>query len=160
MSVRLPSPLSSLGHITLVLYGMCCILSCFSIQLCVTLWTPTCQTPLSMGLSMQEYWSGLLCPPPGDLLNPGIEPASLMSNLHWQEGSLPLAPHGKSPKIISTFPFLLTRDETFFFFSKWLTNAFINLRNSSSLLQRSLELVIVLHDYSNYYNYLKVIFCQ
>ena len=124
MSVRLPSPLSSLGHITLVLYGMCCILSCFSIQLCVTLWTATCQAPLSMGLSMQEYWSGLLCPPPGDLLNPGIEPASLMSNLHWQEGSflffwqegsLPLAPPGKLPKIISTFPFLLTRDETFFF---------------------------------------------
>ena len=79
MSVRLPSPLSSLGHITLVLYGMCCILSCFSIQLCVTLWTPTCQTPLSMGLSMQEYWSGLLCPPPGDLLNPGIEPESPVS---------------------------------------------------------------------------------
>ena len=25
---------------------------------------------------MQEYWSGLLFPPPGDLLNPGIEPGS------------------------------------------------------------------------------------
>jgi len=25
----------------------------------------------------QEYWSGLSCPPPGDLSNPGIEPASL-----------------------------------------------------------------------------------
>ena len=29
--------------------------------------------PLSMGFSRQEYWSGLLCPPPGDLPNPGIE---------------------------------------------------------------------------------------
>ena len=30
-----------------------------------------------MGLSRQEYWSGLLCPPPGGLPDPGIEPASL-----------------------------------------------------------------------------------
>ena len=34
------------------------------------------QAPLSMGFSRQEYWSGLPCPPPGDLSNPGIEPAS------------------------------------------------------------------------------------
>ena len=32
-----------------------------------------------MGFSGQEYWSGLSCPPPGDLLNPGIEPEFLMS---------------------------------------------------------------------------------
>ena len=32
--------------------------------------------PLSMGFSRQEYWSGLPCPPPGDLPDPGIEPAS------------------------------------------------------------------------------------
>ena len=31
---------------------------------------------LSMGLSRQEYWSGLPCPPPGDLPNPGTEPRS------------------------------------------------------------------------------------
>ena len=31
------------------------------------------------GFSRQEYWSGLPCPPPGDLLNPGIKPMSLMS---------------------------------------------------------------------------------
>ena len=37
------------------------------------------QAPLSMGFSRQEYWSGLPCPPPGDLPDPGIEPASLMS---------------------------------------------------------------------------------
>ena len=29
-----------------------------------------------MGFSMQEYWSGLPCPPPGDLLDPGVEAAS------------------------------------------------------------------------------------
>ena len=32
-----------------------------------------------MGFSWQEYWSGLPCPPPGDLLDPGIEPTSLTS---------------------------------------------------------------------------------
>jgi len=32
-----------------------------------------------MGFSRQEYWSGLPCPPPGDLPNPGINPTSLMS---------------------------------------------------------------------------------
>jgi len=37
------------------------------------------QAPLSMGFSRQEYWRGLPFPPPGDITNPGIEPASLMS---------------------------------------------------------------------------------
>ena len=30
---------------------------------CATLWTVACHAPLSMGLSRQEYWSGLTCPP-------------------------------------------------------------------------------------------------
>ena len=34
------------------------------------------------------------CPPPGDLSDPGIKPTSLYL-LHWQAGSLPLAPPGK-----------------------------------------------------------------
>ena len=37
------------------------------------------QAPLSMGLSRQEYWSGLPCPPPEDRPHPGIEPMSLIS---------------------------------------------------------------------------------
>ena len=48
-----------------------------------------------MGFSRQEYWSGLPCPPPGDLLDPGIESMYLTSNLHWQAGSLLLALPGK-----------------------------------------------------------------
>ena len=36
----------------------------------------SCQAPLSMGFSRQEYWSGLPCPPPGDLPNPEMEPGS------------------------------------------------------------------------------------
>ena len=47
------------------------------VWLFVTLWTVACQAPLSMGFSRREYWSGLPCPPPEDLPNPGIEPASL-----------------------------------------------------------------------------------
>ena len=39
-------------------------------------WTVTCQAPLSMGFSRQEYWSGFPFPSPGDLPNPGIEPGS------------------------------------------------------------------------------------
>ena len=46
---------------------------------CLTLATPqtvACQAPLSIGFSRQEYGSGLPFPSPGDLPNPGIEPAS------------------------------------------------------------------------------------
>ena len=40
-----------------------CVISHFSrVQLFATLWTIACQAPLSMGLSRQEYWSGLPCP--------------------------------------------------------------------------------------------------
>ena len=41
------------------------------------LWATACQAPLFMGFPMQEYWSGLLFPPPGDRPDPGIEPGSL-----------------------------------------------------------------------------------
>ena len=57
-----------------------CMLSCFScVRLFGSLWTVACQAPLSMGFSRQEYWSGLPCPPPGDLPHPGVEPMSSMS---------------------------------------------------------------------------------
>ena len=57
-----------------------CMLSCFTrARLFATLWTVAHQTPLSVGFSRQEYWSGLPCPPPGDLPDPGMEPVSLMS---------------------------------------------------------------------------------
>ena len=57
---------------------MCtCVLSC--VRLFVTPWTVDHQALLSMGFSTQEYWTGLPCPPPGDLPNPEIEPMSLTS---------------------------------------------------------------------------------
>ena len=56
------------------------VLSQFShVWLSVTVWTVACQAPLSMGFPRQEYWSGLLCPPPETLPYPGIKASSLMS---------------------------------------------------------------------------------
>ena len=45
----------------------------------VTPWTVAYQAPPSRGFSMQEYWSGLPFPSPGDLPSSGTKPASLMS---------------------------------------------------------------------------------
>ena len=50
----------------------------YLISLTVTPWTVAHRAPLSMGFSRQEYWSGLPCPPPGDLPDPGIKPTSPM----------------------------------------------------------------------------------
>ena len=49
------------------------------IHLFATPWTVAHQTPLSMGFSRQEYWSGLPFPSSGDLPDPGMESTSLMS---------------------------------------------------------------------------------
>ena len=58
-----------------------CMLSHFNCtQSFATPWTVACQAPLSLGFSRLEYWSGLSCPPPGDLPDPGIEPKSLTSH--------------------------------------------------------------------------------
>ena len=85
------------------------------VQLFVTPWTVACQAPLTMGFARQEYWSGLPCPPAGDLLDPGTEPVSLMRRLpHWQVGSLPLAPPG-SPKAFIEFVTILLPHYVWFF---------------------------------------------
>ena len=46
------------------------------VRLGATPWTAAHQAPLSMGFFRQEYWSGLPCPPPGHLPDPGIESVS------------------------------------------------------------------------------------
>ena len=77
-----------------------CAVLCLVTQSCLTPvcvwlfatpWTVAYQAPLSMGFSRQEYWSGLPCPLPGDLPNPGIKPRSptLLAD------SLPSEPPGK-----------------------------------------------------------------
>ena len=52
--------------------GYVCVLG--HVRLFATPWTVAYQTPLSMGFSRQEYWSGLPFPSPGDVPDPGIEP--------------------------------------------------------------------------------------
>ena len=63
------------------------------LQSCLILCNPIdhrpCQASLSMGFSWQEYWSGLLCPSPEDLPDPGIKPGSPA----LQPVSLPSEPH-------------------------------------------------------------------
>ena len=49
------------------------------VQFFVTPRTAAHQAPLSVEFSRQEYWSGLPCTPPGDLLDPGTEPISPVS---------------------------------------------------------------------------------
>ena len=64
------------------------------VPLFVIPWTIVFQVPLSMGFSKQDYWSGLPCPPPGDLPDPRLLPS--------QAGSLPLVPPGKPHKRYKT----------------------------------------------------------
>ena len=77
-----------------------CVLSHFScVWVFVRLWTITCQAPLFMWFSSQEYWGGLPSSPPEDL--PDLDwtcrdwPRDLFGLLHWEVGSLPVAPLGK-----------------------------------------------------------------
>ena len=64
----------------------------------VTQWTVACQALLSMGFPRQEYWNGLPFPPPGDLLDPGIEPESpVFPAMHVD--SLPAETPGKPQTI-------------------------------------------------------------
>ena len=71
------------------------------VQLCVTLWLMVAarQAPLSMEFPKQEYWSGLPCPPPVHLPNPGIEPRSPA----LQADPLPLSHQGSPINIYQAF---------------------------------------------------------
>ena len=79
----------------------CTLLGAMRFLCCCSLVTVSCptpcdpmdcspQTPLSVGFSRQEYWSGLPFSSPGDLPDPGIEPGSPA----WQADSLPLRHQG------------------------------------------------------------------
>ena len=78
--VKMPHAYNSYWDSAVFLECVCVcarVLSHFScVPLFVTLWTIVFQAPLSMGFSRQEYWSGLLYPPPEGLLDSGIEPVS------------------------------------------------------------------------------------
>ena len=66
------------------------------IWLFVTPWTVAHQAPLSMGFSRQEYWSGLPFPPPADLPDAGMVPASPA----LADGFFPTEPPGKPQKAL------------------------------------------------------------
>ena len=61
------------------MYVLCCAKLLQSYLLFAILWNLAYQTPLSLGLSRQEYWSWLPFPLPGDLPNPWIKPTSPVS---------------------------------------------------------------------------------
>ena len=81
MKIPAKSPLFGRGLLWCPFKGChSCVLSPLSrAQLFETPWTAARQAPLSMTSSRQECWSGLPCPPSGDLPNPGSRTASLMS---------------------------------------------------------------------------------
>ena len=62
----------------------------------MTPWTIARQAPLSMGLSRQEYWSGLPCPPQGIFLTQGLN-LCLLHLLHWQVGSFTTSTTWEAP---------------------------------------------------------------
>ena len=80
--LTLPSPPAQGHHLAVLSH-------CSHVRLCDPM-SVARQAPLCTGFFRQEYWSGLPCPPPGDLPNPGIKP-ELLCLLHRQAGSLPLA---------------------------------------------------------------------
>ena len=98
MANRLSGSLQELAGTTEVpsiLAAAADMLSHFShVRLFSISWTVAHQAPLSMGISRQEYWSGSPCPPPGDLPDPGNEPASPVSPA-LRVDSLPTEPPGK-----------------------------------------------------------------
>ena len=73
-----------------------CAKSLSHVRLFGTPWAVARQAPLSVGFSREEYWSGLPCPPPGDLPDPGIEPVCLNVSCIGRRG---LRPPGKPEQL-------------------------------------------------------------
>ena len=81
----------------IILHVSACMLSHFShVQLSVTPWTVAHHAPLSLGFSRQGYWKGTGRSLQGIFPTQELHPR-LLGLLHWQVGSLPLAPSGTPP---------------------------------------------------------------
>ena len=92
LQVRIERPLY---HQSGIVACLCAVFSCvWLLQPCRRV---ALQIPLSVGLSGQEYWSGLPFSPPGESSDPGIEPTSPVS-LHWQADSFSLSHLGRPGK--------------------------------------------------------------
>ena len=108
-----------------------CVLSHFShVWLFVTLWVIAHQVPLSMGFSRQEYSSRLPCPPPRDLPDPGVEPASLMS-LSLADGFFTASPIWEAPNVATGVFFfqlinLFWMEDNYFTISWWILS-YVNM---------------------------------
>ena len=79
-----------------------CVCVCLVAQVCLTLYDPIdCSPPdpPSREFSGQEYWSGLPCPSPVDLPNPGMEPRAPA----LQADSLPYEPPGKAIYVVAIY---------------------------------------------------------
>ena len=76
-------------------------------------WSVAHQVPLSMGLSRQEFWSELPCPPPGDLSNPRDRTTCLLHLLHCRLILYPLRHLG------NVLPVILVYFMSFFSMWKW-----------------------------------------
>ena len=93
--------------------------------------TVALQTPLSIEFPRQDYWSGLLFPPPKDLPNPGIKPTSLP----LAGGFFTTAPVGKPIQVTRSTLLLLSHVQRFV--TPWTTacQAFLSFTISHSLLK-------------------------
>ena len=93
-----------------------------SLQSCLTLCDPTDvahQAHLSVGFSRQEYWSGLPCPSPGNLPDPGIEPTPALkgvfftTNVTWEAVSCDKPSWKRIEKIIYMYMYACTHVYTY-----------------------------------------------
>ena len=83
------------GRVTKIPQALCMPSRFRGVRLFATPWTVASQAPLSIGLSRQEYWSGLHFLLQGIFPTQGSNP-SLLRLMHWQAASLPLVPPGKT----------------------------------------------------------------
>ena len=121
------SSLSDLNPLGIVTSIACFVLGCFShVWFFATLWTVACQAPLSMGFSSKN--TGMDC----HALLQGIFPTQgsnlfLLCLLHWQAGSLPLAPPGKHHKV----NFMLSAPVIGSYTTAWLSGPVIHQSNAT-----------------------------
>ena len=123
------------------------------VRLFVTPSTLACHALLSVGFSRQEYWSGLLFPPPGIFLTQGSNPCFLHL-LHWQTDSFTIIPWLVVNNLIYTFkifliPILLI--VTSYFMSR---NGMTVLHSLFFLCHLVLELVALISCFSITYSHL------
>ena len=137
---------------------LCCAKS---LQSCPTLWPyGLYSSPGSSvcGILQQEYWSGLPCPPPGDLPIPGIEPSSLVSSA-VAGGFFTTAPPGK-PQTSGMVEVLISLSSSlsiFFIYFEASWQGVYRFKNATSSWQIC---HFFFHDVLTYFHLSLVCLCQ